>query len=469
MDNRNQQVQNDLMKLIDHYRGSRPVDEYMPRFISLLFLKFLSDNPIDELGMFNGLIWSDLRKQLDNVGITIDKGLKNLSTQSKNLAYLDALANFEKDDNKELVDLVSTVSNIDFETVDAGKLCSSIIHTFAQALGKRGAEHYDPPELSQLLIELLKPAAGSTVHDPACGAGGTLVASLQYIAKHSEKQKNQFTVELSGQEINRQTAALCTIHLYMNGSVDHKIRLEDTLNKPLFVVNNKLDQFDIVVGSPPFNVKNVDDFDYDVYDRYFFGSPPRSNSDFAFIQHGIAAINKNGRGAFIVPHGVLFRGAAEAKIRKGIIRADLIEAIIGLPANLFYATGIPLVILIFNKAKLKEQQDKILFIDASKLSETQNTKSRSYLTEDAVKKIVNAYDMYIDQPNFAKVVSYPEIAAQDYSLSINRYMHPAEGFKASFDLEKEYLELKMLTEKADASKKALDTTLTDLMSYLEID
>jgi type I restriction enzyme M protein len=276
-------------------------------------------------------------------------------------------------------------------------------------------------------------------------------------------------VLLYGQEVNLESWAIAKINLLLNNLYNFDIRLGDTLRDPQLVEGNKLMLFDRIIASPPFNVMWGDEIGkIDKYNRFPYGIPPKNSGDFAFIQHILATLNDTGKAAVVVPPGVLFRGGGvvvrpgvlfrrgtEGEIREKLITADLIEAVIGLPPNLLYGTGIPIVILIFNRKKPEKHKGKILFIDASR--EYQKGKGRNYLGEQDIAQIVSVYQAFQDlvsledQKGYAKVVSFEELTNNDYNLNIHRYM---ETPKLEVDIPAEITKLRELeAERAEAESE----------------
>jgi type I restriction enzyme M protein len=242
---------------------------------------------------------------------------------------------------------------------------------------------------------------------------------MRYIKENGYNYKN---VSLFGQEINISTWAICKMNMIFHDAKGADIRKGDTLRNPAHTEGGVLKTFDIVIANPPFSLKNwgKEEAENDNYNRYIYGIPPTSYGDLAFVSHMIASLNSTGRMGTVIPHGVLFRGGAEGKIREGIIKEDIIEAIIGLPPNIFYGTGIPAALLIINKSKQSERKNKILFIDASSGFEKVGNKNK--LREEDIEKIVNTFDEYKDAKKYARIVAIDEVKENDFNLNISRYV-----------------------------------------------
>ena len=269
-----------------------------------------------------------------------------------------------------------------------GNAYEYLIARFASDSGKKGGEFYTPAEVSQLLAKLLQPKAGNRICDPACGSGSLLVKVA------SEIKSNDYS--LYGQESNGSTWALCKMNMLLHSIDNARIEWTDTINNPRLVEKDKLMKFDIVVANPPFSLDKWghENAEADKYNRFWRGIPPKSTGDFAFISHMIeTAMEGKGKVGVVVPHGVLFRGGKEGLIRKQFIEENLLEAVIGLPAKLFYGTGIPAAILIFNKEKKTKD---VLFIDGSK--EYAEGKNQNKLRPADLEKILKTYLLFTSAP-----------------------------------------------------------------------
>ncbi|MFZ2655979.1 MAG: class I SAM-dependent DNA methyltransferase, partial [Victivallales bacterium] len=252
-----------------------------------------------------------------------------------------------------------------------GNVYEYLLERFASDAGKKAGEFYTPGQVSSLLARLLAPKKGDTICDPACGSGSLLIK----VGRQADKRD----FALFGQESNGTTHALCRMNMFLHGMDSFRIEWGDTLRNPRLVEHDQLMKFDIVVANPPFSLEKwgIEEASADPFHRYHRGLPPKSKGDYAFITHMIETAREGtGRVGVVVPHGVLFRGGAEGKIRQKLIEENLLEAVIGLPANLFFGTGIPAAILLFNKAKT---HGNVLFIDASR--EYKDAKNQNILTE----------------------------------------------------------------------------------------
>ncbi len=300
--------------------------------------------------------------------------------------------------------------------------------------------------VTRLIVTCLQPGEGMTIYDPTCGSGGMLLKVVNYIIRLG---KNPKSLQLYGQEMNLNTWAICEMNLFLHDIDDAFIVRGDTLREPKHLVtegSKVLKTFDRVLANPPFSLKNWGDETWqkgDKFSRDTYGCPPKSYGDLAFVQHMIASLNSTGKLGVVLPHGILFRGGAEAKIRQGILKDDLIEAVIGLAPNLFYGTGIPACVLIINKNKEAARQGKVLFVNGAE--EMVEGKNQNTLSEANVTRLAKAFLAFNDEERFARVVELDEIAKNDFNLNIARYVQTNEE-EELIDVAEEVRILKELIE-----------------------
>ncbi len=367
--------------------------------------------------------------------------------KQKNTILRHLMEDFAKDELNLKPSRVGTLDVI-------GNAYEYLIKNFAASGGQKAGEFYTPPEVSDLIAELLEPMPGDTICDPACGSGSLLMkCGRKVVANHGEKH-----YALYGQEAIGSTWSLAKMNMFLHGEDNHKIEWGDTIRNPkLLDKNGDLMRFDIVTANPPFSLDKwgYEEAGNDKFGRFKRGLPPKTKGDYAFILHMIETLKpKSGRMGVVVPHGVLFRGSSEGKIRQQLIDENLLDAVIGLPEKLFYGTGIPAAILIFKKQKV---DDNVLFIDASR--EFKAGKNQNLLSADNIAKIVATYRNGGNVDKYAYLASLKEIKENDYNLNIPRYV----------DTFEEEAEIDLLAVRAE--REQLKTQLAELeiemAKYLE--
>jgi type I restriction enzyme M protein len=357
------------------------------------------------------------KEKLENVFRNIDFNSEaNLGrTKQRN----ERLKNLLEDFHDPRLDMrPSRINGLDI----IGNAYEYLIGKFASGAGKKAGEFYTPPEVSLLLAELLDPQSGDRISDPACGSGSLLIKCANRIPDRN--------YSVRAQEANGATWALCMMNMFLHNidvTTQH-IKWGDTLKDPQLLADSQtLERFNVVVANPPFSLDKwgVENAGKDRFGRYDRGVPPKSKGDYAFITHMIETTyldpTQNGRVGVIVPHGVLFRGGAEGRIRQQLIEENLLDAVIGLPENLFFGTGIPAAILLF---KRNRRDDRVIFIDASR--EYAQGTTQNVLRDADRQKIVATYKVRAFVDKYAYVATREEIAENDYNLNIPRYVDTFE-------------------------------------------
>lgn len=386
-----------------------------------------------------GSSFDDLYKQKeeDNIGELINIALHAI--EDANGDRLDGLFSIDFNSeavlgrtdqrNKMLRHLMDDFAKMDLtEAGDdvIGNAYMYMIERFGSDAGKKAGEFFTVQSVAKLLAKLAKPQPGWRICDPACGSGGLLLLAG---AEIEAQGSNDYA--LYGQESIGSTYNLARMNMFLHGKDSARLEWGDTLNNPLLLEGDALMRFDLVIANPPFSLKKWagDNIENDRHNRFHRGIPPKTKGDYAFISHMVeTAKAKEGKVVVVVPHGVLFRGAAEGRIRKCLLGENLIDTVIGLPAGLFQTTGIPVAILVLDRSReaggKNEQRKDVFFVEASK--EFRSAKAQNILDEEHLQKILNAVEERKDIEKFCRVVQPDELEENDFNLNITRYVDTFE-------------------------------------------
>jgi type I restriction enzyme M protein len=431
----------------DELRGGMDASQYKDYVLVLLFVKYVSDKYAGQkdalLDVPKGGGFADMvaLKGDKEIGDKINKIIANLAGTNALKGVID-VADFNDEDKlgkgKDMVDRLSKLVSI-FEGLDFGRNRAEgddllgdayeyLMRHFATESGKSKGQFYTPAEVSRIMAKVIGVGkakdARQTIYDPACGSGSLLLKA------HDEaKSATGFDLAIYGQEMDNATKALARMNMFLHDCPTHEIWKDNTLSTPYFKEQNgSLKTFDFAVANPPFSTKawstgfNPAE---DEFKRFEFGIPPVKSGDYAFLLHILASLKSTGKGAVILPHGVLFRGGAEATIRREIVKRGYIKGIIGLPANLFYGTGIPACIIVLDKENAAARKG-IFMIDASKGFIKDGNKNR--LRAQDIHKIVDIFTRMAETPRYARMVPLAEITdpKNDFNLNLPRYIDSTE-------------------------------------------
>ncbi len=483
-------LESHLWKSADILRGHIDAADYKNYIFGLLFLKRISDcfeeeaeKILQEKGdkklayeerdnhdffIPEKARWDYLKSRTQNIGEAINKA--NDLLEEENPESLEGvLSTIDFNDKDRLPDnilsqLINHFSQIrlrneDLEKPDIlGDSYEYLIAQFASSAGKKGGEFYTPKEVVELLVDILDPKEGMRICDPACGSGGMLIQSVYHLKAGGQNPRN---ISLFGQEINVGTWGICKMNLLLHGLRSAQIKRCDTLRDPQLLEKGQLKKFDMVIANPPFSLKNwgYEMAQNDPYKRFRFGISPKGYADYAFVQHMIAIVNDKGKVGVVLPHGALFRGGAEGKIRQGILEEDLVEGVIGLPAKLFYGAGIPACLLIINKDKPKERKGKVFFLYGA--NDYLEGKKQNKLRRQDLEKIVSAFKEFKAAQKYCRPVSLNEIRDNDYNLNIARYIDATEEEK-QVNIQKTIDEVINLEQEAVRVKQKVTAYLREL-------
>ncbi|OIJ22020.1 type I restriction-modification system subunit M [Anaerobacillus alkalidiazotrophicus] len=467
-----QQLESHLWQSANILRGSIDSSDYKNYIFGLLFLKRLNDVFVetaqkieqeegDDYGWYDRdehqffvperARWKSIQALTQDIGDAINKAFEALEEENPSLQGVLASIDFndkEKLPDRLLLQLIQHFSSIDLRNENLsepdmlGRAYEYLIKQFADDAGKKGGEFYTPSKVVELIVKLIKPEEGMRVCDPTVGSGGMLIQSVDYIKVSGGNPRN---LTLHGQERNLNTWAICKMNLLLHGLSDHRIEKGDTIRDPKLLEDGELILYDRVIANPPFSLSNwgKDEAESDEYGRFRFGIPPKDKGDFAFVQHMVSTLNHEGKAGVVMPHGILFRGGAEGNIRQGLLEEDLVEAVIGLPSNLFYGTGIPASILLLNRNKDEDKKGKVFFLNGS--DDYQEGKNQNTLRDQDIEKIVSAYDKWQEVEKYCRPVSLDEIKQNDYNLNIARYIDTMEE-EEQIDVATALAELQNLEE-----------------------
>jgi len=455
------EIFNVVWKACDTFRGVIDPGHYKDYILTMLFVKYLSDIRKSKLAEYDKKYAGDqlridramarerfsigedctfdaifAQRDANDIGQIINTVLEKIEDANKSKLHnvfrnidFNSEANLGKtrQRNQRLKTLLEDFGD---ETLDlrpervghmdiVGDVYEYLIARFAADAGKKAGEFYTPSEVSETLARLVAPQDGDRICDPTCGSGSLLIKAARQVGSSN--------FSLFGQDMNGSTWALCKMNMFLHAFDAARIEWEDTIREPQLVENDALMKFDIVIANPPFSLDKwgQEMAADDEYSRFTRGIPPKSKGDWAFISHMIAtAVEGKGRVGVVVPHGVLFRGGQEGKIREAVIRENMLAGVVGLPSNLFYGAGIPAALMIFDKARQRDGQDPVFFVDASREFE-QGTNQNKLRQEDMDKIVQTFHDRTVIE-KYSCSATFAEIEENDFNLNIPRYVDTFE-------------------------------------------
>jgi type I restriction enzyme M protein len=491
-----QRTINDIVwRACDTFRGTIDASNYKDYILVMLFLKYLSDLRREKVEEYQARYGGDAdrvaramarerfvlpeecdfdhlyaqRKQPD-IGERINKALAGI--EDANRAKLEGVfrnIDFNSEANlgetrERNARLVHLLEDFNDERLDLrpskvgqrdviGDVYEYLIGNFASDAGKKGGEFYTPAEVSRLLATIVAPKAGDRICDPCCGSGSLLIRAGRAVGSDD--------FALFGQELNGATWALARMNMFLHGLDNARIERGDTIRNPKLVEGDRLMRFNVVVANPPFSLDKwgADTAEHDPHKRFWRGTPPKSRGDYAFISHMVETTTEaDGCVGVVVPHGVLFRGGSEGLIRRRFIEENLLDGVVGLPANLFFGVGIPAALLFFRRNK---QDRNVFFIDASR--EYAEGKNQNRLRDEDIDKIVATWRARQDVPKYAHLATPEELSENEHNLNISLYVDTLEE-ETLVDLDAVKLEITKIEAELAATRTKLATALRELGS-----
>ncbi len=483
-----QQLEKYLWGAATYLRGHIDAGDYKQYIFPLLFYKRICDVYDEEFGQAmeesggdleyaaftenhrfqvpKEAHWKAVREVTVNVGVALQNAMRAIEKANPDTLYGifgDASwTNKDRLSDETLTNLIEHFSQhqLNIKSVPDDQLGNAyeyLIKKFADDSGHTAAEFYTNRTVVRLMTLIMDPQPGESVYDPTCGSGGLLLNCALQLKEAGEEYRS---LKLYGQEINLLTSAIARMNMFLHGIEDFSIVRGNTLSHPAFLEDDELQRFNIILANPPYSIKSWDrkSFERDPYGRNIWGTPPQGCADYAFQQHIVKSLDpENGRSITLWPHGILFR-SMENDVRKGMVDADVVEAVIGLGPNLFYNSPMESCLLITKSKKAKERRGKVLFINA--LNEVRQDKTVAFLEDHHIKRILGAYKGFSDIEGFSKVVGLDEIKENGNSFNISLYI-------SNVDRSEDKISLEDAIDQWEESSKALKKSIEKLFLELE--
>ena len=417
--------------------------------------------------------WRATRDQVKDVGKAIQEALRTIETANPDTLFgVFGDAQWTNKDRlpdrmlRELIEHFSsqTLSLANCPEDELGVGYEFLIKKFADDSGHTAAEFYTNRTVVHLMTKMLEPEPSESIYDPTCGSAGMLLSAVAHLQRRNKEWRN---LRLYGQERNLLTSAIGRMNLFLHGIEDFRIVRGDTLAHPAFVEGDRLMRFDVVLANPPYSIKQWDReawWTADPWGRNIYGTPPQGRADYAFWQHIIQSLKPGtGRCAILFPHGVLFRNE-ELAMREKLIAHDVVECVLGLGPNLFYNSPMEACVVICRMNKPKARRNKILFINA--VNEVTRERAQSFLTDEHIQRIVQAYRDFADSDGLSRVVGTDEVREKDCSLNLPLYVRADNG-KGSSDKTEGSVSLEQAIAEWQQSSKTLRKSMNGLFAILE--
>jgi type I restriction enzyme M protein len=479
-----------LAKAADLLRGAVDQADFKAYIFPLMFFKRISDVYLEEyaqglaesggdhefaafaenhrFAIPQGCLWQDVRDRTENIGQALVTALRGIEKANPDTLYgifgNAPWTNKDKLPDRRLSDLIEHFSSKPLTNAAVspdvfGQAYEYLIKRFADQSNRAAGEYYTPRSVVALLVNILDPREGETVYDPACGTGGMLIEVIEHVKRAGGRPQTLWG-KLYGQEKVLSTSGIARMNLLLHGIEDFKIVKDDTLRNPAFFTGSRLSTFGCVIANPPFSLKNWGEQAWasDRWGRNSLGGvPPKGYADWAWVQHMLTSADpRTGRAAVVLPQGALFRQGAEGRIREHVLRADKVEAVIGLAPNLFYGTGLAACVMILRHTKPNNTKGKVLFVNGEALfkrGRNQNTLEPEHATA-----LLKAYQTFADEEGLAHVASLDEIAGNGFNLNIPLYV-VARGDGEKITLAQALAYLEVAQQKAAETRAALESEL----------